>query len=158
MRRHLSVLGALVAIGVLAGGFVSPAQAATKFEGHVLAPNPGGSNLRNAVFAAEACADPKTGGDLNGINYAWVDLKADYTKFDMTGPTHLVPSGSTPAGIGDHDLDWYFYDAKCKDVTKHENLEETTKKVTSAKPVRYVMVIYWSGIYADIPFKILASN
>ena len=157
MRTRLSSLVALVAIGVLAAGLGSPAKAETKFEGTVLAPNPAGSQLRDDVFVEQACASPDTGGDLNGVNYTWVDLKADYTKFDMSGPAHVLAAGDTPAGVGDHDLDWYFFDAKCKNITKHENLEESTKKVTSAKPVRYVMVLYWSGIYPEIPFTIVAS-
>lgn len=157
MRTRLSALIGLLAVGLMAASLGSPTKAAEGiFEGTVLAPNPAGSDIRD-VFTEEACAAPETGGDLNGINYTWVDLKTDYTKFDMSGPTHLFTEGDTGA-IGDHDLDWYFYDAKCKDVTKHENLGESIKKVTSAKAVRYVMVIYWSGIHADIPFKIIAGN
>ena len=158
MRNRLSLLIGLVAVGVLAAGLGSPAKAAEgTFEGTVLAPNPAAGEVKEDLFE-QACATPETGGDLNGIHYTWVDLKADYTKFDMAGPDHVVASGDTPAGLGDHDLDWYFFDAKCKNITKHENLEESVKKVTSAKAVRYVMVLYWSGIYPEIPFKIIASN
>lgn len=154
MRRRLSLLVALLVVGVLASGLGAPAKAdGGKFEGTIMAPNPApGSD----DYAGLACGDA-AGGPLNGVHYAWIDLKGDFTKFHLTGPARLFedPAGQ---GIGDYDFDLYLYDAKCKDITTHTNGPESGMKTSTKRAARFALIIYWTGIHPDQPYTLQASN
>ena len=158
MRTRALIAGGVIALLSL-GSLGVPAQAAEKkFEGTILMPAP---VLGPEEYADLACGEPD-GGPLNGITYAWVDLKADYKKFQMDGPKDLFrepdPTGAVGGPFGDHDLDWYFYDTKCTNLTTHSNVGESRVKAESRKPARYVLVIYWTGIHPELPYIIKASN
>ena len=154
MRNRLSLLIGLIAVGVLAAGLGSPAKAAEgKFEGVIAAPTP----APGTEYADLACGDP-AGGPLNGVNYAWIDLEADYTKFDLTGPMRLFEDPAGGTGIGDYDFDLYLYDAKCTDITTHTNGPEAFVKTSTKRPARFAMIIYWTGIYPAQPYVLQASN
>lgn len=154
MRKFLQLVAIFVlALGVLGSGLGSPAKAEEKFEGTILMPNPGpGSD----DYAGIACGDP-AGGPLNGITYAWIEFKTDYTKFDLSGPARLFedPAG---LGIGDYDFDLYFFDAKCNNITNHTNGPESFLKTSTKKPARYALIIYWTGVHPEQPYVLAASN
>lgn len=159
MRSRLAVLSALLGIALIGSLVAGPAQAAEgEFEGTIIGPQP---VVDQSDFAEMACGDPN-GGDLNGINYAWVDLEADYKNFEFDGPADLFrepdPTGAIGGPFGDHDLDYYLYDAKCKDVTTHTNLGESKVKAEARRPARYVLVLYWAGIHPEVSYTIVASN
>ncbi|MBW3536315.1 MAG: hypothetical protein KY395_00915 [Actinobacteria bacterium] len=156
MRSRLTVISALLGIALIGSLVAGPAQAAEKeVEGTIPAFAPAIGPVGGSVHGDKVCA-----GDLpaEGPYWKWIDLEEEYKKFDLSGPAHLVASGDTPAGVGDHDLDWYFYDAKCKNVTTHTNVEDSNIKAEARRPAKFVLVLYWAGIYPNIPFKIIASN
>ena len=159
MRTRITAISALLGLALIGSLVAGPAQAAEKeFTGTILAPAP---VLRDDEYFDLACGDD-AGGPLNGVTYAWVDLGADYKKFQFDGPADLFrepdPSGAVGGPFGDHDLDYYVYDSKCRDVTTHSNVGESKVKAEARKPARYVLVIYWTGIHPNIPYTIIASN
>jgi hypothetical protein len=150
--------GFALAIALATGAAVAtPTSAADKkmFEGVLRAPSGGASYTADLV-----CPD---GGPGNGINYAWIDLGrgSKFTKFHLKA-AHLVPipdAAGINAGqnMGEHDLDLWIYDEKCKDLTQHTGNLNSTVKDTTKRPARYVLIDYYVGVSPNVPWTLEAS-
>lgn len=153
MRRRFSILTALVIVGFLAGSLGAPAQASevAKFEAKIAAP---GADLAHVTADEFACPKP---GDGDGVFYKFIDLKADYTFFKVSGPRPLYTDPTGVLGWGDYDLDLFVYDAKCKEIGKGTT-PSGTEKTDTKKPARYAIVHYFYGIHANLPITLQASN
>ena len=157
MRTRLAAITVLVGLGLIGSVVAGPAVAADKeVEGTLVHPAPTtGPALYGDSLAEHICA-----GDVppEGTNYAWIDLEGEFKKFTLAGPPHNVSASDAGGVMGDHDLDWFLYDAKCKSVTTHSNGPESGMKTEARRPAQFVLVQYWFGVYPNLPYKLVATN
>ena len=155
MRNRVALALSFVAFLAFVG--LSPAQAEDKkkFEGVLHAPN-------ESLFSTADLICPD-GGPGNGINYAWIDLGAgsQFKFFKLMAP-HLVgipDAGGVNAGqnIGEHDLDLYLYDDKCKDITTHTNNLNSSVNTDTRRPARYALINYYVGVHPNVAYTFEAS-
>lgn len=152
--KRLKFVGALAALGVLASGLAAPAQAAPKkFEGTIAFSAPIGDAMEGKEWDQIVCPDT---GPADGSFYKFIDLGGDFKNLKLEGPPRLVedPAG---LGLGDYDMDMYVFDAKCNDLM-HATSQYPTEKFEGKKPARYVVVHYYVGPHADLPFTLQAAN
>lgn len=164
------VFRALIAAGLLGALFAAPSQAATKkLEAKIKFP----ANAVGAVFGAgyaeetdfsavrQSCPAP---GQFDGYTWKLFDLKGAHSKFKVYGPkpavTQEVPLYSFP--FNEYDIDAYGLDAKCKfvDAASTTNSGRTnggTETFSTKKPVNFIVVVYYSGPYVDLPVTVEAT-
>lgn len=152
MRTRILLVTAIFA--ALSVGFSAvPATASGKKvdKGVLKVPNEQAFKVADVI-----CPD---GGPANGISYAWIDLgkASKFTKFHLTSP-YLVPvpdpGVNGGATLGEHDLDLYLFDDKCKEITTHTNNLSSTVKTSTRRPARYALVNYYIGVTPDVPFTL----
>ena len=155
MRSKISLVVGILGIALLGSLATVPAQAAPEvIEGTIAFSAPIGDAMSGSDWDQIMCPDP---GPADGSFYKFIDLKADYTNLKVEGPVRLFEDPAGGTGIGDYDLDLYVLDAKCNDLN-HENTSYPTEKFDGKKGARFVVVHYYIGAHADLPFKLQAAN
>lgn len=155
--RIPALLTSLLVLICIAAGSAVPAQAAPEvFEGTLVAPGPIGDAFGAGAADWDEVLCPEA-GELDGTFYKFIDLKADFTNIKLEGPARLFTEPSGALGLGDYDLDLYLFDAKCGAID-HSNGLESIEKYAGKKAARFVLVHYYVGIHANLPFKVQAAN
>lgn len=175
MRFRPTLLAALIAPAALLGVLAMPAQAAAPKVLKATIAVPGnsassahangraeGESIPSAVPVRKACPGP---GQLDGQTYKFFDLGAATGKvIKAYGPkpavTQIVPGLNST--YNEYDIDVAGFDAKCNFVEGPTGFTggstAGSELYKPKKPVRFIVVNYYSGPYKDLPITVEVTS